>query len=284
MILPPDPALLACPRCRAPLRSGADLLACAGCAARFPVAGGVPDLLPWSGGEPGPEWATWREKLEALRQWRRGTWDGSRSSASRQAVADDRASLFFRHARLPEGRILEVGCGSAQLRGRLPGREYWGLDPLAGTPEAPRGSGGPPFVLVRGVGERLPFASCVFDGVMICETLDHALDPARVLDEASRVLKAAGVLAVMQSVREPSAPAVAWRVRARATAGRFKARLLGRSLPPSDDGTKMRALRADEVEEAVRRLTAPPVARIAEGTLYLRAVKPAAAVLRAERG
>jgi SAM-dependent methyltransferase len=107
-----------------------------------------------------------------------------------------------------------------------------------------------PPVLVRGVGEKLPFADRSFDGVFLCETLDHALDPARVLREARRVLVPGGVLAVLQSVRGP-APEPPLSVRLRVAAGRARARLLGRRQPLPDRDTKMHVLEGDGVAALV---------------------------------
>lgn len=248
-----DIALMRCPRCGGALESLSGSLRCVRCRAAYEVRGSIPDLLPWSGGLPGQEWARWREKIEALKEWRRETWDGGRASLSRQKVADDLAAEFFRFARVPEhGAVLEIGCGSAELRRFVPRRAYWGLDPLLGTPGAPEpGPSQAPAgdVLIRGVGERLPLADESFDTVLVCETLDHSLDPAQVVRESRRVLKEGGLLAIMQSVRlaMPSPPL---RVRLRAAAGRMKASLMGaRRIEDAD--TKMHAIGQDDLAALV---------------------------------
>jgi SAM-dependent methyltransferase len=255
MKAPPDVRLevLACPRCSGALELSGRWLQCVRCRAPFEVRAGVPDLLPWSGGAPGPEWTQWREKLGLLQQWRRDTWDGTDAAQERQEVADTVAGRFFDFARIPGGRVLEIGCGSAQLRRFLPGRDYWGVDPLAdaGGPAAEAPPGAEPFALVKGVGEKLPFAEGVFDAVLLCETLDHALDPRRVLREARRVLADEGVLAVLQSVRD-RAPRPPLRVRLRVLAGKTRGRLLGRRRRVDDARTKMRLLRPDDVPSLVR--------------------------------
>ncbi|MGH9866838.1 MAG: methyltransferase domain-containing protein [Candidatus Polarisedimenticolia bacterium] len=248
-----DLAVLACPRCGGSLEPSGRWLQCRRCRAPYEVISGIPDLLPWSGGAPGPEWTRWREKLGLLQEWRSDTWDGTSVAQQRQEVADTMAERFFQFARIPQGRVLEIGCGSAQLRRHLPGREYWGLDPLLGAPGSPACDAAPPDVpaLVRGVGERLPFVDGSFHAAILCETLDHALDPARVLRETRRVLVDDGVLAVMQSVRgaEPRPSPV---LRFRVAAGRLKARLLGKKPRMSDARTKMVMLRPDEVPSLVR--------------------------------
>ena len=46
-----------------------------------------------------------------------------------------------------------------------------------------------PMTFVEGFGERLPYGDFLFDAVLIVSTLDHCLDPRKVLSEAYRVLK-----------------------------------------------------------------------------------------------
>ncbi len=252
-----DLARLICPRCGGALRgAGAagdavDALICSGCSARYPVRTGIPDLRPWAGGDAGPEWSAWRDRLERLQEWRRRTWNGTPHAQDRQQVADRLATEFFKFVRIPEvGAILEIGCGTGSLRAYVPRRRYWGLDPLLGEPGAAvEDAGGTPARFVRGVGERLPFADGSFESALICETLDHAREPARIIDEARRVLKPNGVLAVMQSVKlfEPLPPL---RVRARHMLGRIK-RLLSGSQAPRDADTKMRILSQNELARLV---------------------------------
>lgn len=246
--------MLACPRCRGSLRPAGEGLACRGCNAGYEVHGGVPDLLPWSGGKPGREWARWRRKLDLLQEWRRSTWDRSEKAETRQELADGLAGRFFDFLRLPAGgAVLEIGCGSGELRRYLSGGGYWGLDPLPVMPAEPRIAGQPgdagPVRFLRGVGECLPLADGVFEAVILCETLDHCLDPPRVIGETRRVLKPGGVLGIMQSlhVATPAPPGA----RLRAAAGRLKSRLLGR-WRPDDADTKTNPLGRDEVTALVR--------------------------------
>jgi len=240
-----DVAVLACPRCRGALSaSGGDSLGCGGCNAEYEVRAGVPDLLPWSGGEPGREWARWREKLDLLQQWRHDTWDRGERAESCQELADDLARRFFEFVGVPEeASVLEIGCGAGDLRRYLPRRRYWGLDPLfAGTEGAAPARGTSDAFFLQGVGECLPLADDCFDAVVLCQTLDHCLDPARVIGEARRVLKPGGLLGVMQGLHVPS-PAGA---RLRAEAGKLKARLLGR-WRPDDADTKTNPLGREEL-------------------------------------
>jgi len=265
-----DLGVLACPRCSGRLEPSGRTLRCAGCREEYPVREGIPDLLPWSDGSPGQEWDRWREKLDRLQAWRRGTWDGSSTAGTRQKLADDLAQEFFRFARVPEGaRVLEIGCGSGDLRRFLPGRHYFGLDPMP-LPGHGRGAAPEP-VFLRGVGERLPIAEASFDAVLLCETIDHALDPARVLAESRRVLRAGGLLAMMQSVTV-EAPPVPLTTRLRVAAGRVKASALGRR-SPSDAETKMHVFTAEALEALAGTMLLVDVALTRGQTLFLRAIK-----------
>lgn len=252
-------SVLACPRCRQGLAVAPAELRCAGCGAAYPVKDGVPDLLPWAGGTPGREWDRWREKLDRLRAWRAGTWDGSRTAAARQQEADDVARAFFDFARIPEGAgVLEIGCGAGDLRRFLPGRDYLGIDPMPV----------PGVALVRGVGERLPVAEAAFDAVLVCETLDHALDPARVLGEARRALRPGGLLALLQSVHVDAPPAPL-ALRLRVAAGRLKGRLAG-TLAPDDEDTKMHAFTATALRALVSHAFTVEDTVLRGGSLFLR--------------
>jgi len=273
-----DLSVLACPRCAGGLETLDGLVGCTRCRARYEVQGDVVDLLPWSGGAPGAEWAQWRARLDRLQEWRRHTWDGSRDAASRQKVADDLAVEFFRFARVPEaGPVLDVGCGGGDLRRFVPRRRYYGVDPLAGVAGAPRpeplASESVRPVLVRGVGERLPIADAVFETVLLCETLDHVQDPLQVIREARRVLKPSGVLAVMQSVHL-AAPPPPLHVRLRAGAGRIRSSLRRSGKPTvTDSETKVRVLRQEDLASMLNAEMVVEAGATSGSTMFLRALK-----------
>ena len=235
-----DLALIRCPRCGGSLEPTSGSLRCVRCQAIYEVRGGVPDLLPWSGGVAGQEWMRWRERLDAMS-------GGGRASRAQRPITEDIATEFFKFARIPEtGAVLEIGCGAAALRRFVPRRRYWGLDPLPGPPAATADG----VVFLRGVGERLPLADASFETVLVCETLDQTLDPAQVIREAHRVLKQGGLLAVMQSVRLEM-PNPSFVVRLKTAAGRALSSLAGRP-DVTDEQAGMPAIGQDELAAMVK--------------------------------
>ncbi|HET9299473.1 MAG TPA: hypothetical protein VFO11_05970, partial [Candidatus Polarisedimenticolaceae bacterium] len=107
--------------------------------------------------------------------------------------------------------------------------------------------------------------------VLLCETLDHALDPSRVLGEAGRALREGGVLAIQQSVRV-DAPRAPLPVRMRVTAGRMRARLAG-TLPPDEADTKMHVFTEETLRALAERELPVQDVLTRGGTAFLRAVK-----------
>jgi len=90
----------------------------------------------------------------------------------------------------PSTRVLDVGCGLCTVLRFLAGEKY-GLDPNADAylelcefPDDIR--------LLRGVGERIPFAGGFFDVVFCSNVLDHVSRPRRVVEEIHRVLRPGG--------------------------------------------------------------------------------------------
>jgi ubiquinone/menaquinone biosynthesis C-methylase UbiE len=73
-------------------------------------------------------------------------------------------------------------------------RRWIGVDPLDFPVERE-------FQFVQVYADALPFRDAVFEGVVFCSTLDHALDPSGALSEAHRVLEPGGVQFVEETVR-----------------------------------------------------------------------------------
>jgi SAM-dependent methyltransferase len=102
---------------------------------------------------------------------------------------------------LRDARVLDIGSGmggflvaaarnGARAAGLEPNGDYCAITRLRAARY-----GLPPSV-VRGFGERLPFASGAFDAVLAQDILEHVRDPMAVLDEIRRVLKPEGVALV----------------------------------------------------------------------------------------
>lgn len=101
--------VLACPRCRAPLRARAGALACAACARSFEVRDGIPDLR-----------SELDRRSDDVREFYsvapfpgyppRHGYDALRARARRSDFA-----RLLDEAIPPDARVLDVGCGTGQL-------------------------------------------------------------------------------------------------------------------------------------------------------------------------
>jgi SAM-dependent methyltransferase len=96
----------------------------------------------------------------------------------------------------PPGRVLDVGCGTGALAGRLAARGYdvVGVDPSAGMLEVMR-SRHPGLEAVAASGTALPFGDDEFDLVLTVAALHHVAEPRAVrqtLGEMTRVSKPGG--------------------------------------------------------------------------------------------
>ena len=88
---------------------------------------------------------------------------------------------------LPSGRIVDLGCGVGHSYDRLAPRETVGVDL---EPSALAGQARETVVADM---RALPFADGELDGAIAVQSLEHVPDPERVLAEAARVLRPAGV-------------------------------------------------------------------------------------------
>ena|SRR5579864_8270949 len=103
----------------------------------------------------------------------------------------DQLEALVRSHVTPESRVLDLGCG----RGGVV-ELFWrdvklaaGLDPDAPSLAEHRASGMP---VIRGTGERLPFAGESFDLVVCVWVLEHMRDPMTAMREVRRVLRRGG--------------------------------------------------------------------------------------------
>jgi SAM-dependent methyltransferase len=179
-----------------------------------------------TGGEPG-----WHERQQEM------------VAAYRDLIADPtHARLAYRYDLEPfrglladwHGRILDVGGGNGLVRHILPPPcEYISLDPDVEWLDASWLSVADafpclnePLTFVRALGERMPLADASMDGALSFWSLNHAVDPPRLIAELARVVRPAGrVLIVLDDVeptwsdvlsggyadeRFTSRPALAW--------------------------------------------------------------------------
>ncbi len=108
---------------------------------------------------------------------------------------------------VPRGaRVLEVGCGTGHLLADLLAREECafevvGLDLSADMLVRARERAGAA-ALVRGDGERLPFAAASFDALVLKGCLHHLRDHAGFLTEARRVLRPGGRVVLSEPIED----------------------------------------------------------------------------------
>lgn len=102
---------------------------------------------------------------------------------------------------LPEGSVLDVGCGIGHSFELLAPRTTVGLDL---DPAVLRGQDRETRV---GDMRQLPFADAEFDGMIAVQSLEHVPDPERALAEARRVLRPGGVAVFVTPNRLTFGPA-----------------------------------------------------------------------------
>jgi ubiquinone/menaquinone biosynthesis C-methylase UbiE len=117
-------------------------------------------------------------------------------------IADRTADLALSCVRDPK-RILDVGCGTGYLLGRLAARAPQ-AEILAGIDAAPamigvasRIAADDRLCFVVGVAERLPWPTATFDLVVSTTSFDHWADQGEGLAECARVLAPGGCLVLV---------------------------------------------------------------------------------------
>lgn len=105
-------------------------------------------------------------------------------------IAESEARLVEYMMRGAPRPILEVGVGTGFFASRV--KAEVGLDPSANMLLVARERGIP--LLVRGVGERMPFRDSVFGSILIVVTLCFVDNPLEVLRESHRILRDDGIL------------------------------------------------------------------------------------------
>ena len=123
--------------------------------------------------------------------------------------ADPHRDTAFLNARLeeamlldstvPGGRTLDVACGVGRLAVEITkaGGQGWGLEPSAEMTGVGRWLFPADLsVLVRGVGEQLPFRDASFDRLVCQGALDHFVSPDVFMREAARVIRPHGRIVI----------------------------------------------------------------------------------------
>lgn len=90
----------------------------------------------------------------------------------------------------PQAKCLDIGCGALRRPVYMAeGMNFTGVDPDPGFQKRD-------FPFIQMMGEDLLFSDASFDCVTLMSTLDHVLDPEKVLSEAYRVLRRGGYVFV----------------------------------------------------------------------------------------
>ena len=173
-------------------------LCCSGCDSEFEVKSGIPDLVPHSRLE-SDEWAMWKDHLEGFH---------ARRSIRQKAPSEkqhhrwtEKQKAFVEFIDIPDGRVLDVGCGPGKLRHSIDseGVTYFGLDPLP-TGEADS------FPYVRALAEYIPYQDGAFSAMIVRSALDHFCELRTFFQEAARVLQPGGRLFIEQVIHEVRGP------------------------------------------------------------------------------
>ncbi len=110
---------------------------------------------------------------------------------------------------LPEGRVLEVGCGPGSFAEDLEGRDLVCLDPIpemlktaeARVNKARSSRGEPPANFVEGTAESLPFEDDSFDAVCSLFSFRDWFDKRSGLEEVLRVLKPGAPIVIIEPAK-----------------------------------------------------------------------------------
>jgi SAM-dependent methyltransferase len=227
---------LTCPACAKRLDAG---LACASCGA-WPTVEGIPVLLRWAKGRRFDllelllmhrgAVETWGAKLarrllparkrlertladpnltlagyfEALERPKDAAYFGARESSPAWKAAKALAGL------LPEGDVLEIGCGPGHLLKELarPGRRIVGLDVNFAMLYAAKRFLAPGAELVCGdLAGGLPFADGAFTSAVSVDVLPYLEAPGEAVKEAARVASKALIFGHVSDPDSPSAGA-----------------------------------------------------------------------------
>mgnify|MGYP006271851729 FL=1 len=180
---------LACVRCTGALGAAEAGVTCGACGAIYPVADGIPVILPG-------EIADWGRMQRDLYDAVAPHYDDAIPPHVNRHYRDKRVDAV--REVLPDGgSVLDVGCGTGAFAGALhqAGYQTFGMDASLGMlTEARRHSRA---LVAVGRGEALPFRNGAFDLAITIATLHHITDPnliAKTLAGMVRVVRPGGVV------------------------------------------------------------------------------------------
>lgn len=184
-------ALLACPLCHAALCWGESAIECPDCQARYPILKGIPLMFP------GSEAAADLELGARLYDRIAEDYDGTIPQHVMEHYLKKRVRLVQEHLR--SGAILDVGCGTGRLGGRLDAQGYKvvGLDASLGMLRVTQREGA--VIAVAGYSHALPFRTESFQMTLSVASLHHIADAERVaqtLHEMHRVTERGGYILI----------------------------------------------------------------------------------------
>jgi len=112
-------------------------------------------------------------------------------------------SVLEKHLEIKDQtKILEIGASPVCILTNINRGQKYGLDPLMDHFKE-HFKMDPEITWEKGVGEQLPFPDSTFDVVVISNTLDHAEDPKKVIEEIFRVLKKEGHVLLTTNIFSP---------------------------------------------------------------------------------
>jgi ubiquinone/menaquinone biosynthesis C-methylase UbiE len=150
----------------------------------------------------------WIEAQQAFIHWTK-----DKNIFSKEYIESGKTTFdaFFKARGPLRGNILDIGGGWGLFRqwwepakhnffiDHDPGIERFLLGPHELHREYFKKAFSLPMSFVQGFGEELPYNSAIFDTSVIAATLDHCLDPGKVISEAHRCLKSGGAILIIQS-------------------------------------------------------------------------------------
>lgn len=212
----PDLDLLACPKCHSPLRLEGEFLVCSKCGNKWQNRSGLPCFLPRQQSERFAQ-AQAAEEQHHKDAWGGLDYAGFRGVTSIEEYQDWLESFYrvslagfgFATGYFRKAAIVEIGSGPFGMLGCIPHARGLAIDPLMSSfagymrqywRKSP--------IRVASMGEELPARSGTFDAALAINTLDHTLEPEKILKEVYRVLKPGALFIINNNVKSRAGKSV----------------------------------------------------------------------------